>query len=111
MSHPLAGWLGAGAQWVGDLTFEGRMRIDGTFQGRVYSNDLLEVGPSGLIEGQVDVEDAIVAGTLDGRIRVRGQLVVEPTGFILGELKVHRLVVHTGGTVRARVTRIRGDKA
>ena len=106
----ISGFLGTGAQWKGDLTFEGRMRIDGTFQGRVFSEDLLEVGPSGLIEGQVDVHDAIIAGTVDGKLRVRGHLLVEATGFILGELTVNRMEVRPGGSVRARITRLKKEK-
>ena len=45
--HPLTGYLGAGAVWSGDLSFEGRVRVDGTFKGRIYSEGILEVGASG----------------------------------------------------------------
>lgn len=105
--RPLTGYLGLGALWTGDLSFEGRMRIDGTFRGRIYSDEVLEVGPSGLIEGEVDVAEACVAGTLDGRLRIRERLVVEPTGLVLGDLSVQHLEVRPGGTIRARITRLR----
>ena len=37
--------MGHGAHYEGDLSFEGRVRVDGTFVGRIYTEDCLEVGP------------------------------------------------------------------
>ncbi|MBN1335639.1 MAG: polymer-forming cytoskeletal protein [Deltaproteobacteria bacterium] len=104
--HPLTGFLGAGAVWSGDLSFEGRVRVDGTFKGRIYSEGVLEVGVSGRVEGIVDVAEAVVAGTLDGRLRVREHLLVTDTGVVSGELHVNHMKVEPEGRVEARITRI-----
>ncbi len=105
--HPLSGFLGPGASWRGDLSFEGRLRIDGDFRGRVYSEDVLEVGRTGRIFGEVDVARAVVAGLVEGRLLVRESLVVEETAVIRGEILMHRIRVAKGATVEAKVSRLR----
>jgi len=78
--------MGPGTRWDGDLTFEGRVRVDGHFEGRMYTEDVLEVGLDGRIDGELDVARAIVSGTIDGQVRVREHLVLESTGCIEGKL-------------------------
>ena len=47
--------MGPGTHWEGDLTFEGRVRVDGHFEGRLYTEDVLEVGAEGRMHGELDV--------------------------------------------------------
>jgi cytoskeletal protein CcmA (bactofilin family) len=108
--HPLMGLLGAGAVWSGDLSFEGRVRVDGTFKGRIYSEGILEIGVSGRVEGIVDVAEVVVAGTMDGRLRVREHLLVTDTGAVTGDLHVAHMKVEPGGRMEARITRILGHR-
>ena len=106
--HPISGFLGPGASWSGDLSFEGRLRIDGSFEGRIYSDDILEVGSTGRIVGEVDVARARVAGVVDGRLQVRESLLVEETALLRGEVRVARIRVAPGASIEARVTKLRG---
>jgi cytoskeletal protein CcmA (bactofilin family) len=104
--RPLAGFLGPGSSWIGDLSFEGRLRIDGDFRGRIYSDGLLELGRSGRIEGEVDVARALVAGRIEGRLQVRESLVVEETAVVRGEVFMRRIRVAPGASMEAKVKRI-----
>ena len=106
---PLSAVMGPGAHYEGDLSFEGRVRVDGHFTGRVYSEDLLELGSDGVIEGEADVACAIIAGTVVGRLRVRERLVIESTGRIEGKLDAGVCELRPGATIRGEV-RIRGEE-
>lgn len=106
---PLSAVMGPGAHYEGDLSFEGRVRVDGHFTGRIYSEDLLELGAEGVIEGEADVARAIVAGRVIGRIRVRERLVVESSGRIEGKLDAGVCEIRPGAVVSAEV-RIRGEE-
>ncbi len=106
---PLSAVMGPGAHYEGDLSFEGRVRVDGHFTGRIYSEDLLELGAEGVIEGSADVARASVAGRVIGRIRVREHLVVESTGRIDGKLDAGLCEIRPGAIVSAEV-RIRGEE-
>ncbi len=100
--------MGPGTHWEGDLTFEGRVRVDGQFEGRLYTEDVLEVGTAGRIDGELDVARAIVSGRINGKMRVRDTLVVEGTGVIDGHLDAAVVEVRPGATMNATV-RISGS--
>jgi len=100
---PLNALLGRGATYEGDLSFEGRVRVDGLFRGRIFTEEILEVGEEGRIEGEVDAQTLVVAGMVDGTIRVRGVLRVEATGRLHGEVHTEKLVIREGAQVNAKV--------
>lgn len=99
--RPFAALLGRDARYSGDLTFDGRVRVDGSFQGRIYSDDELEIGPQGKVDGNVDVLDLVVFGTVDGEIRVRGTLTLEAGGLLLGKVDAAKLDARPGCRVEA----------
>lgn len=99
--RPLAALLGRGAQFGGDLSFEGRVRVDGAFRGRIYTEDTLEIGEPGLVEGEIDAAVLIVAGTASGRIHARDRIVLEATGTLRGQVDAATIEVHPGGRVDA----------
>lgn len=101
---PLNALLGKGAVYEGDLTFEGRVRIDGLFRGRVYTEEVLEVGPEGRIEGEVDAAVLVLAGTVVGKVVARELLRLQPGGLIRGEARAKLLEVRPGGRFEAQVT-------
>jgi len=101
--RPLSALLGKGASWTGDLRFEGRVRIDGTYKGRIYTEDILEVGEGGLIQGEIDAAILVVAGTVEGGVRVRERLQLQSTGLVRGRLDAKLLEVAPGGKIDATV--------
>ncbi len=106
---PLNAVMGPGSHYTGDLTFEGRVRIDGHFTGRIYTEDLLELGSEGILEGEIDVARAVLFGEVRGRIRVREHLLVEQTGRINGELDAGLVEMRPGARIDGRVI-IRGEE-
>jgi len=100
---PLSAVMGPDSHYEGDLAFDGRVRVDGHFTGRIYSEDTLEIGPGGLIEGEADVARAIVSGTVRGKMRVRELLVLQPTGHIEGNLDAGLVELHQGGVISGEV--------
>ncbi len=106
---PLGGLLGPGTHHQGDLSFEGRVRIDGHFTGRLYSEDILEVGATGVVEGEADVARCTLAGRFIGRLRVRERLVIEATGRVEGSLDAGVLEVRPGARLQGPV-RVAGEE-
>ena len=101
MERPLSALLGKGASWSGNLSFEGRVRIDGTYRGRIYTEDILEVGEAGQIIGEVDVAMLVVAGTVEGTVRVRERLLLESTGLLKGKVEARVLESRPGARMDA----------
>lgn len=105
----LAAVLGPGTRYEGDMVFEGRVRIDGHYVGRAYSEDWLELGAAGLIEGSADVANAIIAGKVEGDLRVRERLIIDSTARIRGRIDAGTLDVRPGATIDGPV-RVRGKE-
>lgn len=105
--RPLAALLGRGATFGGDLSFEGRVRVDGTFKGRIFTEDTLEIGEPGTVDGEIDAAVLIVAGVAAGKVRARERLVLAPTGTLRGQVDAPTLECEPGARIDAvvRVTR------
>ena len=101
--------MGPGSHHHGDLSFEGRVRVDGTFTGRLYTEGLLEVGPTGVVDGEADVARAVIAGVVRGRFRVREHLRLQATGAVIGTLDAGILEVEAGARLDGPV-RVQGEE-
>ena len=99
--RPLNALLGKGAVYEGDLSFEGRVRLDGLFRGRIYTDEVLEIGPEGCVEGEVDAAVVILAGQLEGLLKVREHLLVQPTAHVRGTVQAARIEVKPGARFAA----------
>lgn len=100
---PVTGWVGSGSTWTGDITFAGRVRVDGTLVGAVRSPDLLEIGTTGRVEGKVTVAQALVGGTLVGTLEATERVTILESGRVEGELRTPWLDVRPGATLDAKV--------
>jgi cytoskeletal protein CcmA (bactofilin family) len=56
--------LGRGTHFEGKLSFEGRVRIDGSFRGEIRSPDILIIGDGAEVEAEIDVGTVIIKGGL-----------------------------------------------
>ncbi len=100
---PLAALLGKGARYSGEMSFDGRVRVDGTFTGRIFTEDVLEIGESGVVDGQIDAATLVVAGVASGDVRARDRLILQPTGRLKGKVDALVLEVRPGGRIDAHV--------
>lgn len=106
---PVSGWLGVGALWKGDLEYEGRIRIDGTLVGSVRSNDLLDVGAAGRIEGEIHVAQALVGGVVEGTLHATERLTILSTAVVRGVILTPWLDVRAGAQLEADVRVVREE--
>ncbi len=105
--HGLSGLLGAGTTWNGDLVFDGRVRIDGRFEGRITSSDFLEVGPTGEVRGQVEATQVLVAGLIEGGVVARERVTVLECGRVRGRIEAPWVDVRPGAQIDAWVAAVR----
>ncbi len=54
--------LGAGTSFRGKISFAGRVRIDGSFEGEILGGELLVIGEGAEVRGQVRVDSVIIQG-------------------------------------------------
>jgi cytoskeletal protein CcmA (bactofilin family) len=108
-TQPFSGWIGTGAEYRGNLTWRGRVRIDGHLWGHLNSDDLLDLGVNGRIEGDVWVAQALVGGVLVGQLVATERVTLLETAVVKGEIVTPWLDVRMGAKIEARIVVARGD--
>ena len=89
--------IGSGSVFEGTVNIEsGGIRVDGTVKGKLISSETLVVGPTGVVEANVQVKKATVGGRIVGSLVAVEQTVLESKAVLLGDLKTSSLVVHEG---------------
>jgi cytoskeletal protein CcmA (bactofilin family) len=102
VTRPLA-VLGEGGTYRGDVEFEGRARIDGLLLGSVAGEDLVEIGPSGRVDGEVRAPQVLVAGGVDGAIIATERCTLLDTAVVRGRVVTPWLDVRLGARIEAQV--------
>jgi cytoskeletal protein CcmA (bactofilin family) len=89
--------LGAGTRYEGKLFFDGRARIDGDFDGQVYSDGLLIVGEEATVRGTIRVHTLIVqGGTIEGDIHATELVELHSPAEVRGDIETPVLFIDQG---------------
>ena len=104
--------IGSHAHFVGELNFEGAVRIDGRFEGNVRSQNegTLIISINAEIKGEVDVPHLILHGTVNGNVRASKSLQVGEKGQLNGDVEYSILTLAEGGSINGRCNRIPEQK-
>ncbi len=94
--------ISAGTTLKGDLSSNSDLRIDGTIIGNINSKSKIVIGASGVVEGDLDGNQADIVGKVSGNIKTKdllqlrgecavsgniyaGKLQIEPTAIFNGQ--------------------------
>ncbi len=90
--------IGKGSSLEGKLVVQSTLRVDGKIKGTVTTSESLVVGKEGVVDGEVQVRNAIVGGKLKGKLTASGKVVLEASSQFSGELKTSKLVIDEGAS-------------
>lgn len=92
--------LGRGTRFAGKLTFEGKVRIDGYFEGEVFSEGTLIVGDEAELDATtIEVGTLIVrGGTVRGDIKATGAVEAYTPAKIYGSITAAEVFIDKGVT-------------
>jgi cytoskeletal protein CcmA (bactofilin family) len=89
--------LGVGTRYEGKLFFEGRARIDGVFEGEVFSEGVLIIGEEATIKGAIRVHTLIVrGGKIDGDIHATELVELHAPAQVRGDIRTQALFMEKG---------------
>ncbi|MEM6320493.1 MAG: polymer-forming cytoskeletal protein [Bacteroidota bacterium] len=88
--------IAKGTTIEGKFTSKEDAQINGTIKGEVFCKSRLLMGPTGLIEGTVRTQSAIIKGYVKGTIIVQGLLKLESTAKVEGIILAKDLQVESG---------------
>lgn len=100
----IASLIGTGSTIVGDITFSGGLRIDGTVRGAVRCVDgekagMLVISELGAVEGEVRAAHLVVAGRINGPVHATELVELQPKARVAGDVHYRALEMHNGAIV------------
>lgn len=87
----------------GDVESTVPLRIDGRVTGSVFSSDMVTLGPSAEIGGDLVAGTAVIEGRVAGRVQVKGLVELGHSAFVEGGLYAARLEARPGCVVTGPV--------
>ena len=93
--------IGTDMQMVGDVTFKGKMRLDGKAEGNIRGEYLI-LGETGVIVGDVVVNTFVCSGRVEGNLDVQNLYVVKG-GIIEGKVETMDLSVESGAVMNGEI--------
>lgn len=94
--------IGRGTVIVGSITASSSIRVEGEIKGKVVCHDLVTVGSTGNVEGDVDAKNIVIGGKVNGNISAQDKLVMEAKSSVAGDIRARRLVVDEGATFEGK---------
>lgn len=86
----------SGTEIKGDIICNGDIRIDGKVIGTLKSEGKVVVGENGLIEGEVECQNATISGGLKVTIKVHELLSLKSTANLVGDIYTSKLQIEPG---------------
>lgn len=95
--------LGAGTRFDGKLSFEGAVRIDGTFVGEIRSDETLVVGEGAEVRAEIEVGTLIVrGGEVHGNVRAREAIELFAPCKVVGNLHSPQISIERGSSFQGQ---------
>jgi cytoskeletal protein CcmA (bactofilin family) len=90
--------IGAGTSIEGEVKSNGDIRIDGIVKGSVTSKAKVVIGTTGVIEGDINCQNADISGSVNGKTIVTDMLFLKSTAKLTGDIISSKLVVESGAS-------------
>jgi cytoskeletal protein CcmA (bactofilin family) len=88
--------IGNGTIIKGDIESAGDIRIDGTVIGIVRSSGKIVLGQTGLVEGEMECQQADISGSIKAKLKVDGLTSMKASAVFEGELVTAKLAIEVG---------------
>jgi len=96
--------IGHKAEFTGDITFSGGLRIDGKIVGNISSKSgdgasSLVLSETGQVDGNIDVAHIVINGTVNGNVRSAGKVELQSKAKVNGDLHYKVIEMQLGSVV------------
>ena len=85
--------IGAGTEFVGNITTKETARIDGTIRGNIQSEGMVIIGTNGHVEGNVNAYDVSIAGMIKGDTTAKNRIEILSSAHIEGNITTKSLCI------------------
>jgi cytoskeletal protein CcmA (bactofilin family) len=88
-----ASLIGTGTTITGDIVSNGDVRIDGVLRGNIRGSAKILIGQDGIVEGDIEGQQADIMGRVEGKIAVKELLNLRSNAIIKGDIRAGKLQI------------------
>ena len=92
-------YMGEDTVFKGSLNFDGTVRIDGKFEGEVFTEDTLIIGQTGHLIAEISAGTIICMGRVEGTLMASKKVEIHANSRVIGNIKSPALYVELGGVL------------
>ncbi|AEL24913.1 bactofilin family protein [Cyclobacterium marinum] len=81
---------------VGNIGSQGNIRVEGTVDGSLDSQQKIVIGESAKVNGDVRAQDVEISGEIKGDIYCSDSLYLKKTALIYGDIYTKKLIIENG---------------
>jgi cytoskeletal protein CcmA (bactofilin family) len=94
--------IGPGTEIKGDLICEGDIRIDGRVDGTIKVGQRIVIGDSGIVNGNIQADNAIIAGFVNGNIKAIQSTLLHGKSIVKGDIYTSQIIIESGASFNGR---------
>lgn len=95
--------LGAGARFVGDLSGDEDIVVNGRFEGKIRVEKSVTVGAGGDLEGDIAARSVVVGGRVRGQITAGEKAELLESAVVEGSVQAPKIVIAEGAQLEGNV--------
>lgn len=101
--------FGKDTDFVGELTFEKSLQINGTFEGEINSNGYLVIGDGAVVKANIKARNVILMGTVHGNIEATSGIEIHANGRLFGNIRTTKLRIADGVVFEGKCEMIKSE--
>lgn len=98
-------------KFEGDIQGNEDFQVDGELKGSINLAGSIYVGPTGIVEADVEADNVVIQGQITGNVKARKQLQIQSTGKLLGDCSATSIDIKEGALFEGRSKMIRSSTA
>jgi len=95
--------ISQGSVIKGELELSAKLHVEGKIEGKINSTNLISIGKTGHIKGEVKANKLLVDGNFEGKVNT-DILEITKSGKVIGDIIIKDLIIDQGGVFEGTST-------
>lgn len=91
----------------GDIEGSENIQVEGRFKGSIKIAGDIFIGPTGVVEADVEADNIVIQGQLNGNVRAKKQLQIQSSGKLTGDCTAQSIDIKEGAIFEGRSKMVR----
>jgi cytoskeletal protein CcmA (bactofilin family) len=93
----------------GDIQGSENLQVEGRFKGTIKLAGDVYVGPTGVVDADIEADNVVIQGQLNGNVLARKQLQIQSSGKLMGDCTAQSIDIKEGALFEGRSKMIRSS--